>query len=232
MSQWHQFRHITKLDPDKKNTPEIIDLVNNSGTDAIMISGTQGITSENTLDLYNAVNDVTDKPILAEPAHKHALAPIGDKVDFIYLPVVLNSMAVKHLHDLQVDWMQDFVLAGTEVPWDRIVAEGYIILNPDSTVAKATKARSDLTNVEVAAFANYAQLLGIDAVYIEYSGMFGDVETVSFVSKFMKKSKLFYGGGIASAQQSQDMLQHADTIFVGNIVYVDPEAFLSTIPTN
>ncbi|MHA2366064.1 MAG: geranylgeranylglyceryl/heptaprenylglyceryl phosphate synthase [Candidatus Hodarchaeales archaeon] len=224
---WQEFRHITKLDPDKNNTPELINFVSESGTDAIMISGTQGITRENVTDLYKKLRSATDKPICCEPAHKFAI--IYD-ADFIYLPIVLNSQEIKWIVNAHVDWLGDLVKADRDLPWDRVVSEGYIVMNPNSAVAKVTNAKTGLNPDQVATYAIYGQLLGTNAVYIEYSGVYGSIDAVKKTKRFMSKSKLFYGGGISNADQSKEMLNYVETIFVGNILYQNRDAFLSTIP--
>ena len=131
---------------------------------------------------------------------------------------------------MHVDWLSDLVKADRNLPWDRVVSEGYVILNEESTVAKVTKANTNITKEQVASYALYGQLLGMDSIYLEYSGTYGNLETVKFTKKFMKKSKFFYGGGISNFEQSSEMLQLADTIFVGNIIYTNTKAYLDTIP--
>lgn len=228
MVSWQKFKHITKLDPDKNNSPEILQKAIDSNTDAIMISGTQGITKSNVNDLYKMLKDRTDKPLLIEPVSKSAI--IYD-IDFLYIPVVLNTPVLDWVQKMHVDWLGDLVKADRNLPWDRVVSEGYIILNPESTVAKVTRATTDLTKEKVASFASYGQLLGLDSIYLEYSGTYGNIDTVKFTKRFMKKSKYFYGGGISTKSQSNEMLQYADTIFVGNIIYTDTNAYLETIPS-
>lgn len=227
MVSWQKFKHITKLDPDKSNTPEILKLVNESNTDAIMISGTQGITKSNVNDLYKALKDITDKPLLVEPVHKSAI--IYD-VDFIYIPVVLNSNSMDWILNMHIDWLGDLINVNKDLPWDRIVSEGYIILNPESTVAKVTRAVTNLPKEKVATYSLYGQLLGLDAIYLEYSGTYGNIDIVKYTKNFVKKSKYFYGGGISDKQQSNEIMKYADTIFVGNIIYTDSKAYLETIP--
>ena len=228
MVSWQKFKHITKLDPDKNNSPEVLQRVIDSDTDAIMISGTQGITSSKVNDLYKILKDRSDKPLLVEPVSKSAI--VYD-IDFLYIPVVLNTNILDWVQSMHIDWLGDLVKADKNLPWDRVVSEGYIILNPDSTVAKVTKANTNITKEKVASYASYGQLLGLDAIYLEYSGTYGNVDTVKFTKKFMKKSQYFYGGGITNKEQSAEMLQYADTIFVGNIIYTNTDAYLDTIPS-
>ena len=131
---------------------------------------------------------------------------------------------------LHLDWMNHVVSNNIDMPWDRVVTEGYIILNPESAVAKVTKAKTNLNNSEIGAFTNYGQLLGLDAIYIEYSGKYGDVNLVQQAKKYVRNSRFFYGGGISNTSQMKEMLKIADTIFVGNIIYNNIPAYLSTIP--
>ncbi|RJS84575.1 geranylgeranylglyceryl/heptaprenylglyceryl phosphate synthase, partial [Methanophagales archaeon] len=50
---WKNWKHITKLDPDKHITQADLKTVVESGTDAIMISGTQNITDRNVSQLIS-----------------------------------------------------------------------------------------------------------------------------------------------------------------------------------
>ena len=156
MVSWLDLKHITKLDPDKKNTSDVIKTVVESNTDALMISGTQGITKSNVTELYNKLKDSTDKPILIEPVHKSSI--LYD-VDFIYIPIVLNSKSLSWMQGLHLDWLSDLIDNNRDLPWDRVVTEGYVILNPNATVSKITNANTSLTKNQIASFALYGQLL-------------------------------------------------------------------------
>ena len=107
-----------------------------------------------------------------------------------------------------------------KIPWEFIVPEAYIVLNPNSSVGKVTKAVCDLKPEEVAAYTTIAdRYFHFPIVYIEYSGMFGDPAVVKAASEAIDKSILYYGGGINSAEKAAQMSKFADTIVVGNAVY-------------
>ena len=65
--------------------------------------------------------------------------------------------------------------------------------------------------------------------YMEYSGMYGDVQTVAKVRSELKQTQLFYGGGIKTEEQAREMAAHAHTIIVGNQVYDNLNEALKTV---
>ncbi|HJK40295.1 MAG TPA: geranylgeranylglyceryl/heptaprenylglyceryl phosphate synthase, partial [Methanocorpusculum sp.] len=52
MTNWKEWRHITKLDPDKVLSDGAIEEIAASGTDVLMLSGTLDVTPEKLADLY------------------------------------------------------------------------------------------------------------------------------------------------------------------------------------
>jgi phosphoglycerol geranylgeranyltransferase len=121
-------------------------------------------------------------------------------------------------------WVQE---QKQQVPWERIVPEAYIVLNPDSSVGRVTKSVCNLRPEEVAAYTTLADhYFHFPIVYIEYSGTFGDPNVVKAASDVLDKSILYYGGGINSAEKAAQMSRYADTIVVGNAVYDQGAAVL------
>jgi putative glycerol-1-phosphate prenyltransferase len=66
-------------------------------------------------------------------------------------------------------------------------------------------------------------------VYLEYSGRFGDLDIVADVKRTLDETQLFYGGGITSALQAQQVAALCDTVVVGNIIYNNLDAAISTV---
>ena len=118
---------------------------------------------------------------------------------------------------------------GFMVNFDEVVLEGYLVLNPDSKVAKLTQSN---TNIDIEDVEAYAQMVNemykLPLMYIEYSGQYGDVEKWKR-SRLLTNTQLFYGGGITSIEQAREMAQYADTIVVGNIIYDDIKKAIKTV---
>ena len=219
--KWKDWVHVTKLDPDKQLKPGDIDAIAASGTDALILSGTLNVTQENLAALLKQVKAYS-LPLVIEPSGPEAVLMQG--IDYVFLPSVMNTTDVQWIIGKHRMWVQQQKL---QVPWDRIVPEAYIVLNPDSSVGKVTRSICNLKPEEVVAYTTLADhYFHFPIVYIEYSGTFGDPDVVKAASDVLDKSILYYGGGINSAERAAQMSRYADTIVVGNAVYDQGAAVL------
>ena len=219
---WQDWKHITKLDPDKPITKSALETVVESGTDAIMISGTQNITGKNVSQLISLLKEY-EIPKILEPATPDAV--MSEDVDYLFVPLVINTGDLKWIVGKHVDWILNHTIR-----WNEVFPEAYIVLNPDSAVGKLTKSKTALNIEEVIAYALYAEkYLRIPIVYIEYSGTYGDPNLVKRLSEVLDGASLFYGGGIDTKAKAAEMKSYADVIIVGNIVYTNMDSYLETV---
>ncbi len=211
MIDWKKWKHVTKLDPDKPIMPGDVAAIVDSGTDAIMVSGTQNITADNVARLVSMLREYRIPKVL-EPAGMDALR---DDLDFLFVPSVLNANNVFWTIGCHKIWVQHY-----SIDWEKVVPEAYIILNRNSAVARITWSRTELTAGDAAAYAVCAdRFFHFPIVYLEYSGTYGDPGLVRTVKEKLQGSRLFYGGGINSREKAEEMARYADTIVVGNAVY-------------
>ncbi|GAB0170918.1 heptaprenylglyceryl phosphate synthase [Lysinibacillus sp. CTST325] len=218
-----EWRHVFKLDPAKDISDEALEKICESGTDVIIVGGTDGVTLDGVLDLLVRVRRF-EVPIALEIS---AIDSVTPGYDYYFIPTVLNSDDPKWIKNLHHEAIKEY---GDIMVWDELVAEGYCILNPNCKVAEVTNAKTDLSIDDVVAYARMAEnFFRLPVFYVEYSGTYGDIEVVSAVKNELKNTRLFYGGGITSAQQAAEMAKYADTVVVGNIIYEDLKAALATV---
>ncbi|MGE7948895.1 heptaprenylglyceryl phosphate synthase [Lysinibacillus sp. NPDC093688] len=218
-----EWRHVFKLDPAKDISDEALERICESGTDVIIVGGTDGVTLDGVLDLLVRVRRF-EVPIALEISNIDSVTP---GYDYYFIPTVLNSDDPKWIKNLHHEAIKEY---GDIMVWDELVAEGYCILNPSCKVAEVTNAKTDLSIDDVVAYARMAEnYFRLPVFYVEYSGTFGDIEVVSAVKNELKNTRLFYGGGITSANQAAEMAKYADTVVVGNIIYQDLKAALATV---
>jgi putative glycerol-1-phosphate prenyltransferase len=217
------WQHVFKLDPAKEISDEALEQICESGTDVILVGGTDDVTLDGVLDLLVRVRRYS-VPIALEISNLDSITP---GYDYYFIPSVLNSTETKWVKDLHHEAIKEF---GDVLIWEELVAEGYCVLNPDCKVAQVTSAKTDLSEEDVVAYARMAEnFFKLPIFYLEYSGTYGSVEMVKAAAEVLTNTKLFYGGGIASVEQASEMATYADTVIVGNIIYDDLKAALKTV---
>ncbi|NLV11316.1 phosphoglycerol geranylgeranyltransferase [Halomicrobium sp. HM KBTZ05] len=215
MSTWADWDHIVKIDPDKSLVAgETFEDVAATGTDAIEIGGTTGMTEEKMARVVEACG-AHDIPVYIEPSNPASVVH-SNRHDGYLIPVVMNAGDVTWITGAHKEWIR----IDDDIDWSRTFTEAYIVMNPEASVASYTQANCDLDADEVAAYAEAAEhLLGQEIVYVEYSGMLGDPEKVAAADEILDDATLFYGGGIHDYDSARQMATHADTIVVGDLVH-------------
>lgn len=210
--------HLTLLDPDKlddASTRELTAKLKEAGTDAFMIGGSTGVTSENLGATAVAVREATGLPTIYFPSNPEA---ITNKVDGMFFMSILNStdpLFISHGHALVAPYVKRM---GVET-----IPMAYIIVEPGMTVGHVTKARlvgRDDIGAAVG-FALAAQYLGHRLVYLE-AGSGADHPVKPEMIAAVKKAidiPLIVGGGIRTPEAAEAARKAgADVIVTGTFV--------------
>ncbi|MDS9473145.1 heptaprenylglyceryl phosphate synthase [Sporosarcina pasteurii] len=218
-----KWRHAFKLDPAKEISDEDLEQIAESGTDGIIVGGTDEVTLDGVLDLLVRVRRFS-VPLALEVSTVESVTP---GFDYYFIPTVLNATETKWINGLHHAALKEY---GHMMNWEEIIVEGYCILNPDCKAAKVTKAKPITDEEDLVAYAQMAEhLFKLPVFYMEYSGTYGDVDMVRAAADMLDQTKLFYGGGIKNTQDAKEMAELADTVIVGNIIYEDLKVALSTV---
>lgn len=223
MYDYRNWKHVFKLDPNKDINDQDLEKICESGTDAILVGGSDGVTMDNVVQLLARIRRYT-VPCVLEVSNYDSITP---GFDSYLIPTVLNSINRKWIigaHHRALKELAPFI------NWKEIVFEGYCILNKNSKVASLTEADTDLTAEDVETYALMAEkMFRLPIFYIEYSGTYGNPEMVARAKSQLEETVLFYGGGIDSYEKAREMAKHADCIVVGNAVYENLPEALKTV---
>ncbi|QIA26351.1 heptaprenylglyceryl phosphate synthase [Thermaerobacter sp. PB12/4term] len=215
---WRNWRHVVKLDPARPLDPAVIARLPATGTDALVLGGSDGIRRGAVFGLLGTARE-TGLPVAIEVSSVEAVVP---GADWYLIPMVLNTTDPRWLVGAHQEAFANLhrIAPGIPVPWDRVVTVAYVVCNPAATVARVAAARPPEGPGAVAAWATVAErLLRADIVYIEYSGRLGDPAWVEAAAGALRRARLFYGGGLSTAEQAAVMAARAHTVVVGNALY-------------
>jgi len=219
MKEW---KHIFKLDPAKEISDEHLEQICESGTDAVIVGGTDNITLDGVLDLMSRIRRYM-VPCILEISTMEAITP---GFDYYFIPMVMNSTEKKWMMDIQHEAVKQYK---DMMDWDEIFLEGYCILNKDAKAFKKTNCFLP-DDEDVLAYAYMAEhMFNLPFFYVEYSGTYGDPTLVQQVKEELDDTLLIYGGGIENKVQAREMKEHADIIVVGNSIYTHFEQALETV---
>ncbi|MFB9278326.1 heptaprenylglyceryl phosphate synthase [Cohnella cellulosilytica] len=222
-SFYSEWKHVFKLDPDREIGDEALEAVCGSGTDAILVGGSSGVTFDNTVELMSRIRRY-EVPCAFELSDPACGVP---GFDGYFIPSVLNARGSEWLIGHHAAAIKDF---GHLMPWESIVGEAYLVLNPDSTAARLTEADARIGAEEAVAYAQVAdRLWNVPVLYVEYSGTFGDMELLGKIRGRLQQAHLFYGGGIDGPEKAAQAALRADTVVVGNVIYDNLAAALTTV---
>ncbi|WP_163100825.1 heptaprenylglyceryl phosphate synthase [Peribacillus alkalitolerans] len=223
MYDFREWKHVFKLDPNKEISDEALELICESGTDAILVGGSDDVTLEGVLDIMARIRRYT-VPCVLEVSSIETVTP---GFDLYFIPTVLNSTDPNWIVGLHQKAVKEF---GDIMNWEEIIVEGYCILNGECKAAKLTDANTDLDSDDVVAYGVMAErMLNLPIFYLEYSGTYGDPAIVKEVKERVNQTTIFYGGGITGPEQAKEMAQFADVVVVGNVIYDDLNQALLTV---
>jgi phosphoglycerol geranylgeranyltransferase len=214
---WDDWDHILKIDPDKPLVEgETFEDVCRTGTDAIEIGGTLGMTEAKMQRVIDACARY-DVPLYQEPSNPSVVID-SPALDGYLIPTVFNSTDPFWIVGAHKEWVR----LENGLDWDRTTTEAYIVMNPEASVAEYTGADCEQSAEDVASFARVAEkMFGQKIVYVEYSGTFGDPEVVSAAHRALDDATLFYGGGVGDYEAAYEMGQHADVVVVGDLLHAE-----------
>lgn len=212
-----------KLDPAKPLEDEALEKIAESGTDLLIVGGSDGVTLDNVLHLLARIRRYS-VDVALEVSTFDSVTP---GFDYYFIPTVLNSPNTRWITGQHVEALEAY---GHFIDQAPLITEGYCIMNTNCKAAQVTEVTTVPTKDEAVAYAQLAEhIFHLPYFYLEYSGTYGDVEIVREVSEALHETKVIYGGGITNAQQAKEMARYADVIVVGNSLYTNLNEALRTV---
>lgn len=206
------------IDPDKQPPEvagEIARRMRDAGTDAVMIGGSTGVTSENLGKTARAIKECSGLPTIYFPGGPEAMSP---EVDSIFFMSLMNSTDLKWVIGAQVYAAPYIKKLNIET-----LPMGYIIIEPGMKVGEVGKA-DPIKHDEIDKAVSYAlacQMYGMDFAYLEAGSGAGTPVPPEMISavKAAIDIPLIIGGGIRTPEAAEAARKAgADIIVTGTFI--------------
>ena len=210
--------HMALIDPDKQPPEEagrIAERMLAAGSDAVLIGGSTGVTSENLAATTRAIKDASGLPVIHFPGNAEALS---SEVDALLFMSMLNSTDLKWVIGAQVFAAPYIRKLGIET-----IPMGYIVVEPGMKVGEVGKAalvrRDDIKSA--VAYATACEMFGMDLAYLEAGSGAGQPVPPEMISAVKESISipLVVGGGIRTPEAAQAAREAgADIIVTGTLI--------------
>ncbi|MFA5897165.1 MAG: geranylgeranylglyceryl/heptaprenylglyceryl phosphate synthase [Thermoplasmata archaeon] len=214
----HGRLHMTLLDPDKQSAEEAGRLAGGaakSGTDAIMIGGSTGVTQEKVDATVLAIKAAAKVPTILFPA---SAGNLSRHADALYFMSLLNSRDPRLIVGEQRRAAPLVKMWGLET-----IPMAYLVVEPGMRAGEVGRADpiprgSPQTAVE---YALAAQMLGMKLVYLEAGSGAPEPVPSEMIRAVHEATEipLIVGGGIRSAEAASAVAKAgADMVVTGTVV--------------
>jgi len=254
-------RHCTQIDPanEDKNTDSLFKLIGNSGTDAVIYAGSEGVSTKNLLTVLERSKKYISQIKVVAPsspevtdvrACKKILYSNPPLADAILPYVVLNSTDPKFVNALHKDWYSSWYSEDEEIPTGKIREIPYIVISQKGTIRRKVPIDEDFSVKNIVGYATIGAMRssvhGIPLLYIETTG-YDKNDTGIEPTEYIRACRdwtdrigfsnlyLISGGEVRDENEARRRIEAgADAINVGNPLYFNDQQFghsvyLSTI---
>lgn len=209
-----EWKYVFKFDLNKDLFDEQLEIFCELGMDVVIIGGSDGVIEDNVLWMMFKVRWFLVLCVF----EVLVIEVIVFGFDLYFILSVLNSKNVDWIVGMYQKVMKEY---GELMFMEEIVVEGYCIVNFDCKVVVLIEVDVDLSIDDIVVYVCVFELLYFLIFYLEYSGVFGDIEVVKKMKVVLEMFILFYGGGIKDVEMVKQYVEYVDVIVVGNVVYED-----------
>ena len=193
--------HMSLLDPEDltaESAAEIACRVKAAGTDAFMIGGSTGVTSENLTEISLAVKKATGLPVIYFPSDPSAFTKEVDGMFFMSIVNSRNPDYVIGYHSRVAPFVKALGIQS--------ISMAYIIVEPGMTVARVSEAECIPRDApeDAAGYALAAEYMGFKLIYLE-AGSGADKPVPPEMIRAVReavKCPIIVGGGIHTPEQA------------------------------